>query len=293
MGLAGYYRRFIVGFSNISHPITSLQKKGTKFEWTLKCENNFNLLKELLTTTLVLKIVDPNEIFVVCTNACKEGLGGFLMQNGHVIGYQSKNIKEHERNYATHDLKLDTIVHTLRMWRHYLMGKKFELRTNHIGLKCIFEQSTLNARQTRWMEFLSEYDFNIKHIKGKENKVVDALSRRVHLMHATAISMHQSNLKRRILDGLVTNQHYLQVKENLQEGNVQQKVKEYEIKEYGLLMHKNIIYVLGFGELRNLVLKEIPDVPYAGHPGYQKTITTVRSQFIFPGVKKDVVDYIA
>jgi hypothetical protein len=95
MGLVGYYRRFIVGFTNIAHPITYFQKKGTKFEWTLKCEKNFILLKELLTSALVLKIVDPNESFLVCTDACKEGLGGFLMQNGHVIGYESIKLKEH------------------------------------------------------------------------------------------------------------------------------------------------------------------------------------------------------
>jgi hypothetical protein len=190
MGLASYYRRFIVGFSNISHPVTSFQKKGTKFEWKLKCENSFNLLKELLTSAPVLNIVDPNEIFVVFTDACKEGLGGFLTQNGHVIGYESKNLKEHERNYATHDLELVAIVHALRMWRHYLMGKKFELRVDHIGVKYIFEQLTSNAKQTRWLEFLSEYDFDIKHIKGKENKFVDALSRIVHLMHDNVVSMH-------------------------------------------------------------------------------------------------------
>jgi hypothetical protein len=216
MGLAGYYRRFIVGFSKIAHPITSLQKKGTKFEWTLKCEKNFNLLKGLLTSAPVLNIADPNEIFVVCTDACKEGLGGFLMQNGHVVGYESRKLKEHERNYSTHDMELVSIVHALRMWRHYLMGKKFELRTDHIGLKYIFEQLTLNARQTRCLEFLSEYDLDIKHVKGKENKFVDALSRRVYLIHYTVVSMHQSNLKSGILDGLVTDQHYLQVKENVQ-----------------------------------------------------------------------------
>jgi hypothetical protein len=151
----------------------------------------------------------------------------------------------------------------------------------------------LNTSQTRWLEFLSEYDFDIKHIKGKENKVVDALSRRVHIMHATAFNMHQSDLKRRILDGLVTDQHYLQVKENLQQGDVQQKIKEYEIKEDGLLMHKNRIYVPSSGELRNLVLKEMHDVPYVGHFGYQKTITVVRSQFFWSGMKKDVFYYIA
>jgi hypothetical protein len=153
MGLAGYYRRFITWFSKISHPITSFQKKGIKFEWTIECEENFNILKELLTSVLVLKITDPNESFLVCTYTCKEGIGGVLTQNGHVISYESRNIKEHERNYATHELELAVIVHTLNMWRHYHMGKIFELGTNHSGLKYIFEQPTLNARQMRWLEF--------------------------------------------------------------------------------------------------------------------------------------------
>jgi hypothetical protein len=83
------------------------------------------------------------------------------------------------------------------------MGKSFELRTNHSGLRYVFEQPTLNGRKTRWLELLSEYDFDIKHIKGKENKVVDALSRRVHLIHATTISMHQLDLKNGILDVVV------------------------------------------------------------------------------------------
>jgi hypothetical protein len=167
MGLARYYKRLIGGFSKISHPITFLQKKGIKFEWTMKCEENFNLLKELLTSAHILNISNPNENFVVCAYVCKEGLGGVLTQNGHVIGYESKKLKEHERNYATHDLEIDSIVHALNMWRHYLMGKRFELRTNHSGLKYIFEKPTLKAIRKRWLEFLREYDFEIKHIKGK------------------------------------------------------------------------------------------------------------------------------
>jgi hypothetical protein len=109
-------------------PLHLYRKKGIKFEWTPKCEESFQLLKELLTSAPILKIVDPNEDFVVCTNACKEGLGGVLTQNGHVICYESRNIKEHEKNYVTHDLELVSIVHALKMWRHYLMGRKFELR---------------------------------------------------------------------------------------------------------------------------------------------------------------------
>ena len=84
---------------------------------------------------------------MVCIDACKEGLGGVLTQNGHVIGYESINIKKHERNHATHELELSSIVHALKM-RHYLMGKRFELRTNHSGLKYLFEQPNMNARKT-------------------------------------------------------------------------------------------------------------------------------------------------
>jgi hypothetical protein len=69
------------------------------------------------------------------------------------------------------------------------------LRTYHNGLKYFFDQPTLNARQSRWLEFLCEYDFDIKHIKGKENKVADALGRRVHELHATTISMYHKDLK--------------------------------------------------------------------------------------------------
>jgi hypothetical protein len=99
MGLVGYYRRLIEGFSNVSHPITYLQKKGIKFEWTIKCEENFNLLKELLTSALVLKIVDPIENLLVCTDACKEVFRGVLTKNGYGISYEYINLKEHETNY--------------------------------------------------------------------------------------------------------------------------------------------------------------------------------------------------
>jgi hypothetical protein len=190
MGLVGYYRRFIAGFSRIAHPITSLQRKEKKFQWTEECEKIFQGLKQLLTSAPILRIADPNEYLVVCIDACKEGLGGVLNQNGFLICYESKNLKEHVRNYATHDLDLAAIVHALKKWMNYLMGRRFELRTYHNGLKYLFDQPTLNARQSRWLEFLCEYDFDIKHIKGKENKVVDALNKTVHKLHATAINMY-------------------------------------------------------------------------------------------------------
>jgi hypothetical protein len=127
----------------------------------------------------------------VCIDACKEGLGGVLTQKYHVVFYESRKLKERERNYATHDLELATIVHELKMWRHYLMGRKFELRIDHYGLKHLFGQPTLNSRQTRWLKFLNEYDFEIKHIEGKINEVVNILNKRTHEMHITTIGMYK------------------------------------------------------------------------------------------------------
>jgi hypothetical protein len=117
-----------------------------------------------------------------------------------VIYFESRKLKEHKRLYATHDLELAAIVHALKKWRHYLMGNKFDLSTNHNGMKYLFDQPTLNSRQSRWLGFLCEYDFDIKHIKGKENKVVDALTKRVHELHATTINMYQADIKDRILE---------------------------------------------------------------------------------------------
>lgn len=142
-----------------------------------------------------LEIVDPTEDFIVCIDACNEGLDVVLTQNGHVLYYESRKLREHKKNYAAHDLELAIFIYALNIWRHYLMGKKFELKTNHSGLKYLFGQPTLNAREIRWLEFLSEYVFDIKHIKGKENKVVDALNKRAHEMHATAISMFMCTQK--------------------------------------------------------------------------------------------------
>jgi hypothetical protein len=100
------------------------------------------------------------------------------------------------------------IVHALGKWRHYLMGKRFELRIDHNGLKYLFDQQTLNARQTRWLEFLCEYDFDIKNIKGKANKVANALNRKVNELHATTISMYRTEMKDIILEAANTDLQY-------------------------------------------------------------------------------------
>ena len=114
-------------------------------------------------------------------------MDGVLTQEGHVIAYESRMLKRHKSNYATCDLELASIIHALKMWPHHMMGKLFLLMCGSISLKYLFDQQNLNARQARWLAFLSEYDFEIKHIKGKENKVA-AISKNTITSFIAAIS---------------------------------------------------------------------------------------------------------
>ena len=95
-----------------------------------------------------------------------------------MVAYASKQLKAHERNYSTHDLELATVVFALKIWRHHLYGVRFEVFSDHKSLKYLFDQKELNMRQRRWMEFLKDYEFELKYHHGKANVVADALSRK-------------------------------------------------------------------------------------------------------------------
>ena len=135
-----------------------------------------------------------NNLWCVLMHEIKD-LKEFLCNPTTWYAMSQESWRSIEKNYDTHDLELATIIHDLKMWRHYLMGRKFELRTYHCGMKYLFDQPTLNARTARWLELLSEFDFEIKHIKWKENKVADALSRKVHEMHVASLSTSQPDLR--------------------------------------------------------------------------------------------------
>jgi hypothetical protein len=150
-GLVGYYRRFIEGFSKIAKPMTSLLEKGREFKWDEKCQDSFDQLKKRLMSPPVLVMPDLQKGFDIYCDACGQGLGCVLMQEGHVIAYASRQLRKHELNYPTHDLELAAIVHGLKIWRHYIMGNKCQVCTDHKSLKCIFTQKDLNLRQRRWL----------------------------------------------------------------------------------------------------------------------------------------------
>jgi hypothetical protein len=147
LGLAGYYRIFIEGFSKISKPMTELLAKGNTFEWTPRRETIFQELKKRLTTTPVFAMPDMEKPFSIYCDAFSQGLGCVLMQDGHIVAYASRQLRKHEEKYPTHDLELAAMVHALKIWRHYIIGKRCEVYSDHKSLKYIFIQPDLNLRQ--------------------------------------------------------------------------------------------------------------------------------------------------
>jgi hypothetical protein len=195
LGLAGYYQRFIEGFSKIAKPMTSLLEKGREFKWDEKCQDNFDQLKKRLMSPPVLVMPDLQKGFDIYCDACGQGLGCVLMQEGHVIAYVSRQLRKHELNYPTHDLELAAVVHALKIWRHYIMGTKCQVYTDHKSLKYIFTQKDLNLRQRRWLELIKDYDWEIHYHPGKPNLVADALSRKEHV-HSAIVASYPMRLLR-------------------------------------------------------------------------------------------------
>ncbi|WVZ52083.1 LOW QUALITY PROTEIN: hypothetical protein U9M48_003176 [Paspalum notatum var. saurae] len=163
LGLAGYYRRFIEGFSKIAKPMTALLEKNIKFQRTSAVESLRGVEKEV------------NHSAIYC-DASRLGLGCVLMQEGKVIAYASRQPRDHEKNYPTHDLELAAMVHALKALP---IRTKCDIYTDHKSLKYIFTQTELNMRQRRWLELIKDYDLEIHYHPGKANVVAYALSRRV------------------------------------------------------------------------------------------------------------------
>jgi hypothetical protein len=123
--------------------------------------------------------------------------------------------------------------------------------------------------------------------------VANAFSRRVHELHATTISMYQTDIKGIISEAAKEDLHYMELVTKLQQGKMQQQVEDYKLGNDEIILYKNILYVSNSHELRSMILKDMHNVPYDGHPGYQKKVVAVKRQYYWPGMKKEIAKYIA
>jgi hypothetical protein len=144
---------------------------------------------------------------------------------------------------VTHDLELAAIVHALKMWKHYLLGRKFVLMTDHCGLRHLFDQPKLNARQARWMNLLREFDFKIKHMKRKENKVNDALSISMKTIHLAVVSTYETNVKERVRNAQEEDTFFQIVTSYLEKEPARIKYECYQMIDGGLLTYRRRLYI--------------------------------------------------
>ena len=172
LGLAGYYRKFVEGFSKLAAPLTKLTRKEEKFVWSEACQQSFDELKQKLTSALVLTLPSGQDGYTVYCDAFRQGLGCVLMQHENVIEYASRQLKKHEQNYPTCDLELAAVVFALRIWRHYLYGVPCRIFTDHKSLQYLFTQKELNMRQRRWVKLIKDYECTIEYHPGKANVVL-------------------------------------------------------------------------------------------------------------------------
>ncbi|GKC06584.1 putative reverse transcriptase domain-containing protein [Tanacetum coccineum] len=262
------------------------------YVWGDNQEEAFRILKEKLCNAHVLALPDGPNDFVVYCDASNQGFGCVLMQRGKVITYASRQLKTHEKNYTTHDLELGAVVFALKIWRHYLYGTKSVIYTNHKSLQYIFDQKELNMRQRRWIELLSDYECEIKYHLGKANVVADALSRKERLkprrVRAMSITIY-SRLKAKILEV---------------QGEASKELKaptewlrgleiHFERRDDGGIYFFDRIWIPSVGGVRKLMMDEAHTSRYSVHPGANKMYYDLRDLYWWPGMKRDIAEYVS
>ena len=233
-------------------------------------------------------------------DASRAGLGCVLMQSGRVVAYVSRQLKNHEQNYPTHDMELAAVVFALKNWRHYLYGEQFEVYSDHKILKDIFTQRDLNMRQRRWMEFLEDYDFTLHYHPGKANVVADALSRKSRRALASIASREWLMLETVGLFGLQYNEQTqgtlgsLVATPSLLSRVIKSQGQDAEIVSirdrvqsstgdegwtfhaYGSLRYRGRVVVPQLTDLREEILKEFHCSRFSMHPGGTKMYQDLR-----------------
>ncbi|KAK8948956.1 hypothetical protein KSP39_PZI005193 [Platanthera zijinensis] len=285
LGLANYYRRFIQGYSRRAAPLTDLLKKDKTWAWDEGCQQAFEDLKLAMSTEPVLSLPDFGKEFEVQTDASDFAIGGVLMQDGHPIAYESRKLNETERRYTVQEKEMTTIIHCLRVWRHYLLGAKFVVKTDNVATSYFQTQKKLSAKQARWQDFLAEFDYTLEYKPGKANVVADALSRKAGL---AAMITAKGKLLARIKEGLQQDPLAKEWMQAAKEG----KTKQFWVEDELLYTKGKRLYIPKWDNLRRELIKECHDTRWAGHPGQKRTMALVEIMYYWPRMKESVDTYV-
>jgi hypothetical protein len=177
LGLTGYYRKFVKNCGKIAAPPTALLKKNS-FTWTPTSTQGFQTLNTTMCTTPVLALPDFTKTFVLECDASGKGINAILMQEGRPLAFTNKQLSERNLGKPIYEKEMLAILHAVELWHPYLLGKCFQIKTNHQSLKYFLEQHISSQEQQKWVTKLFGYDYEIIYNKGKDNVVVDALSQK-------------------------------------------------------------------------------------------------------------------
>ncbi|KAK1602151.1 hypothetical protein QYE76_017194 [Lolium multiflorum] len=283
-GLAGFYRRFVPNFSTIAAPLNDLTKKGVVFEWGAAQDHAFDELKRLLTSAPLLALPDFNKQFEIECDASGIGIGGVLMQEGRPIAYFSEKLSGAKLNYPIYDKELYALIRVLEVWQHYLWPKEFIIHSDHEALKYLKAQSTLHKRLAKWVEFIESFPYIIKHKKGKDNIVADALSRKNMLLTQLDVKIPGLEI---LCDLYATDHDFAEPYRLCALGKAWDK---YHIHD-GFLFRANKLCVPE-SSVRLLLLQESHAGGLMGHFGREKTLLMLADHFYWPKMRRDVDRYV-
>jgi hypothetical protein len=195
LGHAGYYRRIIPNFTSLATPLFKLLSKEVEFKWDDECQISFEILKQKLSTTPVLRGPNWSLPFHICTNASDTSLGGVLRQREnqmpYVIYFISKNLSPVEVNYTITEKELLVVVHAINKFRQYITRYQAFVHTDHSTIKFLMNKPVTNPRVTRWLLLLQEFNMNIIDRPGKDNLVCSTTQ--VFQQRTNTFSNHSHN----------------------------------------------------------------------------------------------------